>query len=391
MKDEKVEYVPVTEDCLFDVAQTIAQFGMPRSIRCLRRMLFNPALKDVGDGVRGYLLRVDGRYVGIQCFYYTTMFFAQREFIGRSGCFMAVRPDFASYWFALQKKISQDKEHRLHIGNCHANVKSAMIDTGLLRRTVGPSRCEVVSFAYTSPYMKALARLWRTVSAKFPTRPRRVDAAMSCLGWVVVPVHCLVQSFSSRSKCELPYKFMRYRNFDASRFGDFWRSYISKNTGVCSARDPETMQWVFGDSVKAGMVVLIAAERAGRIEGFVVLRRYFWGKGPLADIAPGFVRYKIVDICALDNDNECLLSLVRYAYVFAVRHRGATLEYVGGAPQQERWLDPVLNVHHKLGFSTTTYKAVDQDVTDSLKVNAGWFFGPFDGERCFGHGGYIDV
>lgn len=391
MSDCAIEYVPVTEDRLADVAQTIAQYGMPRSMACLRRMLFNPNLKHLGDGVRGYLLRVNGQYAGIQCFYYVKMFAAQRAFIGRSGCFKAVRSDCARYWFGLQKKINHDKIHQLHIGNCHANTKSVAIDVGLLRRKQGPERCGVVSFTYTSAWARILAKMRIAIYAAIPTHPRRARFICDVIGLALFPVSWAVRLFGSRSVGTCDYNFKVDKEISDNRFAPFWNDYLRLNDGVCSARDPETLRWMFGDSIKAKKVTLLSAEKGGRVQGYVLLRKYGDCMQRIADSSPGLIKYKIIDICALRNDTRCLASLVRFALQYARKHNGGTLEYVGGAPSQGDWLDLVLTCHYELGFNTTTYKTDDDEITEALEKNVGWFFGPFDGERCFGHNGYIDL
>ena len=75
---------------------------------------------------------------------------------------------------------------------------------------------------------------------------------------------------------------------------------------------------------------------------------------------------------------------------FASKARGMSLHFFGYMPNQEKWVDPVLKIQRTTECSTFFYKSKNPEILESLAQNKGWFFGPFDGERCMGHCGYND-
>ena len=167
------------------------------------------------------------------------------------------------------------------------------------------------------------------------------------------------------------------------RFEDFWRRFLAANDGVISSREPKRLQWLFNDSIKAGKVLLATAEKDGRIDGYVLLREQYGCEQPPRS-------YDIIDICAVGNEAACLSALCFCATEMAGRNGGVKLYFSGSMPGQEEWLDRYLPLKKTMGNAPFMYVTYYPDIKDSLAQNKGWFFGPFDGERCLGHGGYID-
>ena len=129
---------------------------------------------------------------------------------------------------------------------------------------------------------------------------------------------------------------------------------------------------------------LATAEKDGRIDGFVLLRERCGFESP-----PRL--FDVIDICAVGNATSCLRALCRCATEIAGRNGGVKLFFSGGMPKQEEWLDRYFPFKVAMGNAQFMYRANDPEIEESLAQNKGWFFGPFDGERCLGHGGYVDL
>ncbi len=82
------------------------------------------------------------------------------------------------------------------------------------------------------------------------------------------------------------------------------------------------------------------------------------------------------------------MAAVRYAS----RNRGARVTYSGAAPMQNQWLSAVTwHRRTKSDYCPFFYKTCNENIETSLKNGEGWFWGAFDGEKCLGHGRYIDA
>jgi hypothetical protein len=139
------------------------------------------------------------------------------------------------------------------------------------------------------------------------------------------------------------------------------------------------------DSIAAGTVRLITAENSGKIEGYAIVR-----KMPQFD-ASSLLDFAVCDVCAIDRNETCLRALARAMVDVVRKAHGVKLRYNGALPGQDRWLNGVFRLFRDEGHPTFLYKANDANVKESLQRNEGWFFGPFDGERCLGYGGYVDL
>lgn len=386
MFGEQVQFIPVTEERLEELAPLAASFGMPRSVRYFRRILFNPESRDVTkDPVRGYMIEnASGERVGLQCFYYVKLYARQQALLGKSGCFLGMNPKYGEFIFDLMNKVILDHLPNVGYGNCIANKKSYLISTVLRKGHPGPKRCRFFSTGYPTFWLKWLANF---------ACPRRETRSARFFDWIWLPLIPLnfITAFAKGLFAERAgYSFKVEKSFTDERFLPFWERFLASNEGVISSRAPQSLRWMFDESLQAGADVLITAEKDGQVDGYILLRKYQQYK-------TNFSRYKIIDICAVGNDYTCLRVLVKAAMRYAALHRGTKVQYIGGHHGLEVWLDPVLTECQDLGFGTTTYGVNSTyarehpEVVEMLQSNKGWFFGPFDGERCMGHGGYVDL
>ena len=375
----EVKIVPVKRDNLDLVAKAGGKFGMPRSARWFDRCFFDPTLKDlIQDDCRGHLaLRSDGDVVAVQCYFYIPAFYRQKKVLMSSGCVMGAD---ARYGEDLIRCLDENKVHqaegKLWVGNCIANKRSAKI-------------CKVYHRMKEAP--PEAKRLYRGVSdwSLYPIHILRKNLRLPLpilkATWYITRPVSLLRRASIRIEERISgYKVVQYCKIDIEKFGGFWREYLAENDGMITSREPTRLAWLFNDSLAAGIVKIITAEKNGEIKGYALIRRYYREEG-------FFNNHSLYDICALHNDATVLKLLVRAAKRLAGDDRGLLMMYVGALPNQDKWLSPYLPTSVKGDHSMIFYGSRNREIMQSIEEGRGWFLGPMDGERCLGHGAFIDL
>lgn len=390
MLDEAVAIEPVQRQNLRDLQEAASGLGMSRSLRYFNRCFFNPFVRKNVKADHGFLLRnSSGRVVGFQCHYFTRLFFKRQEKLGCSACYLGILPEYASWLCDLIQREDDADYSDIFYGNATANQKSYKVATCLRDMKPGPERCAYVSYAFTSDLVRFLAIMLKRTKRMLPTHPRRVKLVFAVVDFLTKPLHWIVR-IGARRRIQNGYEIARMMEFENGQFKAFWERFLQSNEGVVSSREPDILRWMFADSLHNGRVVLLVASKQGKMEGYVLLRKYTSGCFH-EDYLPCYIRYKIIDICAVGNDLDCLNALVSAAISYARFHNGCTVEFIGGLPGQEEWLDPHMDVRLPIGVQTTVYRTKDPNLEIELFSKHSWFFGPYDGERCMGHGEYIDL
>ena len=379
----KCELVPVTHDNLNVLAELAADpyFNMPRSVRWFDRMLFNDAIEECRDDpVRGYMLKNDkGEYVGMQCLYPVHLYLGRRKILAYSVAMLGIKRKYVPWLSDLMGACAAQERGCFDFGNATANGKAVAVGTQLGTASVGPKEGE---YAYMHVDMASC------IMAVFRRLGVRNKRFMSLLWKLLQSVQYVCSVSKSKQRLDCPYVFNVYDGFSSSKFNDFWHRFLNSNKGLISGREPATLRHYFDESIKVGTVILIAAEsKSGTILGYVLLRKY-----RIYEL-DNMIKYKIIDICAVGNDIACLKSLVEYSIRHAKKNHVGRVEYIGANPYLDKWLTPMLKYRRPLNHPTFTYScpADKPELKHALESRQGWFFGPYDGERCLGHGEYIDL
>ena len=373
-----MEIVPITKDNLEKFSEAAAKFGMPRSEGWLRRTMFDPTVEDLAgaDSCRGHMSVVDGgEVVAVQGYYYQPCYFKQRKILGGTGCVMGANHRYGE---ELLRVLDRNAETRikcqLGFGNVLANKRSAKVAKVTGRMVEPPYRPYDVRVAVADCSAYPLTVLDRL---RVPIGVRNVIWMMlRPLSWVLK----LVRAVTARRSA---FEIISIREFSTAQWEDFWQRFLAANTGVISSREPLRMSWLFEASIRAGKVYAMAAVRNGRVEGYAMIREMV-GKGWAKT-------FEVIDICAVNNDCDCLRALAKAAVCEAGRHRGVKVMFFGHMPKQEMWLDGVFRIRRQADHAFVLCSSRDAEIKESLLRNEGWFWGPFDGERCMGHGGAIDL
>lgn len=375
----KTTIVPITEDNLEQVAAAGAKFGMPRSVGWLRRCLFDPTVEELTlDKIRGHMsVDEDGDVKAIQGYYYQPLYFHQTKFIGGTGAIMGAEAKYGEELLCILDKNNETKtKDQLWFGNCISGKRSAKVNRVVHKMREPPYRSLDLRICASDWSAFLLTILWRL---HIRSRSLRFFVYKS-----LRPLFWLKHAFSHCFGRKYGYRIVYHENFDDARFSDFWQRFLAANDGVISSREPRRLQWLFNDSIKAGKVLLATAEKNEQIDGYVLLREQVGSKNPPRS-------FDIIDICAVGNETACLKALCGAVSKIAGLNGGIKVFFSGSMPKQEEWLDSFFPFKVKMENAPFMYGTANSEIKESLAQNKGWFFGPLDGERCLGHGGYIDL
>ncbi len=168
---------------------------------------------------------------------------------------------------------------------------------------------------------------------------------------------------------------VRLESFDSKRFDDFWTEYLEGNDGVVLSRTAEELKWMFGDDLVTGRNLLCVRENESRLCGYIVVRAMNAAR----------TRWMIADCIALGNDKDVLSDLFRDA-ICCLRQipSAAFLECIGFRMDVQGIIHRHLPFSRKAPNNSTNYKAHTLEMQRALANAAhfGWFFGPYDGDRC---------
>ena len=381
MSEERpeIKIVPVTRDNLSFVEQAGKKFGMPRSERWFRKCLFDPTVEDVfHDECRGHMAIKDGHdVVAIQCYYYIPFYFHQKKLLMTTGCIMGADKKYGEWLLCcLDRNRETQNPGSLGIGNCISSKRSAKICKVYHKLKEAPPEGSQTYLGVTDVSFYAIY-----IFRKYLHSPLLFQKGF----WYVFrPLAMLSIALSRWNAKRHGYKIVQYTKIDIDKFGRFWQRRLADNDGVITSRNPVRLAWLFDDSLRAGTVSLLAAEKDGEIEGYALMRKYPRDDG-------FFNRHSLYDICAIKDDEETLKVLMHSIFRLAGNDYGSFMMYVGAIHGQDRWLLPFMHRRIKVGYSMIFYGSINRDIMDSISSGKGWFLGPMDGERSLGHGGYIDL
>lgn len=378
-----IEIVPITRKNLDLVAKAGSKWGMPRSVGWLERCMFDPTVEDlVDDECRGHMaVNEVNEPIAIQGYYYMPGYFRQKKILINTGCIMGSEAKYGEELICcLDENQKTNVIGTMTSANCIANAKSAKVNRVVHRMKEAPKECRERRFALTDITGYFLCALQYML---------HLPIAFINFTWVLLrPISWFLARIQAGFRPSYGYTMRRVDSFMDMRYKKFWEKLLAWNDGLMVSRSPERMAWLFDASINAGNVGLVAAEMKGEIRGYVLIRRMPKVKGCI------FGDFQICDICALDGNVSCLKALAWAAVSYAGRHGGRRVLMYGALPNQANWLNTAFC--HKRIEDHATFMYVVHDTPDKVAISQaitegkGWFFGPLDGERCLGYGGYVD-
>ena len=152
--------------------------------------------------------------------------------------------------------------------------------------------------------------------------------------------------------------------------------YLKTNQGLVCSRTAEEIDWIFGEWIRTGEVVVLGAFDGEGPAGYILLKTDAFAK-----------RWKIHDWFAVENRADILEPLLASACRFLKKRTPAMMLEVEGFPT---WVQPMLKKYlpqvREVGFNQFSWGSRDKEfkakvmpIIDSPKS---WFFGPYDGDEC---------
>ncbi len=168
---------------------------------------------------------------------------------------------------------------------------------------------------------------------------------------------------------------VRLRALDPKVFDEFWVDYLKTNEGVVLSRTAEELEWMFGKDVATGRNLLFSCQDGARLCGYIVLRAMNTER----------TRWMVADWIAIGNDRDLLSDLLLGAISGLRQISSATfLECIGFRMDVQDVIHRHLPFLRQAPNNSTTYKAHTLEMRQALEKadRSGWFFGPYDGDRC---------
>ena len=164
-------------------------------------------------------------------------------------------------------------------------------------------------------------------------------------------------------------------DFTDPRFEHFWQAYLASSPGPFTSREPARLQRIFGVGLAAGTRVLLTYQENDAIKGYAVMRVRHLRHTP-------YLRFDILDIAALGHSPVVLEQLLKKCCGYARRHGGVLLEYIGAVAHMDDILARYIPRGRPALANTAFWFTGNPELSEAFKDNTGWFFGPYDGDRC---------
>jgi hypothetical protein len=160
-----------------------------------------------------------------------------------------------------------------------------------------------------------------------------------------------------------------------TRFDRFWQERLSESDELLAIRDSCALRWRFQQLIGAGEAHLLAAEDAGGLAGYVVLRR---NDSP----EHGIRRWLVVDLQTRRDELKLSASLMAAAIRAAQEQGIQWIEFMGCSPARREalarlapyaWINPGWRFF---------YAARHAELGTALQASHVWEPSPFDGDEA---------
>ena len=347
------------EETLDDALNVVRDRFDESACRQVRKLLGNPMRRicpDVGD-----VAYEEGRPVAFQAAVPRRGYVRDVPFLGIAGGLLAAKRGTSPVTvFNLMEKTNAPRHGSTVVFGNTAIPVSMKLNRMLGVDGVGCPSCGIVRFA--------VLRFGRFLN--FCVHGRLPPVLVHLIDWsggVVRPFFFRRErSQTIGSRLEL---------FDAKQFDAFWSKYLKTNDGVALSRTAEELKWMFEDDLASGRNLLFVREDGDGVCGYIVVRAMNAER----------TRWMIADWIALANDKAVLSDLLRDAVRGLRQIRPAAfLECIGFRMDMQDVIHRHLPFTRKAPNNSTNYKVHTAEMKQALDSadRSGWFFGPYDGDRC---------
>jgi hypothetical protein len=165
-------------------------------------------------------------------------------------------------------------------------------------------------------------------------------------------------------------------SFD-ERFDVLWDSLRQRRNRLFALRTSEALTWQFRQDLEYGNIVILAVIEGDSLSGYLIMRRYDHEQY-------GLRRFRVVDIQAIGDESDTVLSLMSAALEHAARSGVDVVEAMGFNRSKHDLLE-LLHPHHRaLPSSPYLYRVSDNSrlLEHELQDADFWDPSPFDGDAA---------
>ena len=348
-----------TEATLDDALDIVRDRFDESACRQVRKLLDNPMRRicpDVGD-----VAYEENRPVAFQAAVPRRGYVRDKPFLGIAGGLLTSKRGTSPVSvFSLMERTNAPRHGSVVVFGNTAIPVSMKLNRLLGVDGVGCPSCGIVRFA--------VLRWGGFIDFCLHGRvPSLFVCLFNCLGFLLSPLFYRKERSNTVG--------VRLDTFDPKQFDEFWANYLKKNDGVVLSRTAEELIWMFGEDVTAGRNLLFGRKDGDRLCGYIVVRAMNAAR----------TRWMVADWIALGNDRDILSDLLRDAVCGLRQMRSAAfLECIGFRMDVQDIIRRHLPFSRRAPNNSTNYKAHTPEMKHALEDadKVGWFFGPYDGDRC---------
>jgi len=165
-------------------------------------------------------------------------------------------------------------------------------------------------------------------------------------------------------------------SFD-ERFDVLWDLLRHRNNRLFAVRTSKALNWQFRPALESGNIVILGVIDGGSLSGYLIMRRYDHEQY-------GLRRFRVVDIQAIGDDSNTVLSLMSAALEHAARSGVDVVEAMGFNKLKRDYLHQLHPHLRALPSSPYLYRvnANSAVLQHALRDADAWDPSPFDGDAA---------
>lgn len=350
-----IEVKPLTDETLSDAEQVIRHRFDASAISVLQKALKNPFRKNIETvGFVGY---EDGEPVAFEAQMMRNVYLGRKQIIGRIGGLSCVKNRQHVEAF-LDVRFTADRNYRensVSFGNTQIE-ETANLAKRNKNACIGPDSYSRVCWGVVHPVDSFLYAVRRKV-LRLP-----------------IPKWKPFSTLDSNSFCmkRNNLSFKRLLQVVPDFFDVLMSEYLKTNEGLVSSRTAEEIEWAYGDRIRTGEDVLLAAHDNDRPVGYIILRMLYGNRRAL-----------VIDWFAMGNDLKILEELLVIGKLYLKRHTPAMILEMVGFPT---YVQPMIRKHlshsRPIGHNMFSWgsKSYRDELLPIIDTPKSWFFGPYDGD-----------
>lgn len=354
-----IEVRPLIEDTVPDAASLVeARFGKTAKLT-LGKLFRNPMRRVCSEF--GDIAYEDEAPACFQACILRRLYLGHSEIVGRVAG-MTCSSLSASEAAFIDVRLAAQKPRggcRMAFSNSQ-NEKSAFVNRKLKSEHLGPASTTRYLWRAIRPLECLMYFVWRKLLKKsLPVW--RPFSTLSSANWMWKVGEIEVRRLSA---------------VESAFFDELMKRYVAENRGLVCSRTAEEVDWIWGDRLKSGEVVVLGAFAHNVPVGYILLKSNEFAK-----------RWVIHDWFAVGNDEGRLEILLKSALRFLRSKTPAMMLEVEGFPT---WVQPLLKKYlphvREIGHNQFSWKCKDKEFRAELEkvidTRDSWFFGPYDGDEC---------